>query len=202
MSETQPETTEGIATPESTHCHPAAPESADAHASSMPGDTPPENAVSGSKLDDVMRQCGNADIIAIATGTEAQVCADIAERQRKGVKKYGTTVADNPLPIVGWLTHAYEEVLDLAIYLRKTIDDINEKRNYHHGHADGVQPAGHRALRRTRKPGSGRKAIPCPNCGAEKSIGMTTLNKIPTRRCKACGHVVKQYPNLAKAATP
>jgi hypothetical protein len=31
------------------------------------------------------------------TGIEAIVCADIAERQRLGVAKYGTTVADNPL---------------------------------------------------------------------------------------------------------
>jgi hypothetical protein len=151
-------------------------------------------------LNDVMRACNTADSIARATGTEAAVCADIAERQRsKGLPKYKITVAENPLPLVEWLQHAYEEVLDLAIYLKRTIHEIETTND----------PTGSRRmagsvtgkLRRTRAPGSGRKPIPCPNCGAEKSIGMTTLNKIPTRRCKACGFVVKHYPNLAKTAT-
>ena len=57
-----------------------------------------------------------------ATGIEAQVCADIAERQRKGIAKYGTTVAENPLTELQWLRHAYEEALDMAVYLRKLID--------------------------------------------------------------------------------
>jgi hypothetical protein len=59
-----------------------------------------------------------------ATGIEAIVCADIAERQRLGVAKYGTTVADNPLTLKEWLTHAYQECLDQAVYLRKAIDEL------------------------------------------------------------------------------
>ena len=55
------------------------------------------------------------------TGIEALVCDDIAERQRKGVTKYKTTVADNPLPLDAWLQHAYEEALDMAIYLKRAI---------------------------------------------------------------------------------
>lgn len=58
-----------------------------------------------------------------ATGTEAKVCEDIAARQRLGVQKYGFTVADNPLPLRQWLQHAYEESLDLAVYLRRAMDD-------------------------------------------------------------------------------
>lgn len=58
-----------------------------------------------------------------ATGTEAKVCEDIAARQRIGVQKYGFTVADNPLPLRQWLQHAYEEALDLAVYLRRSMDD-------------------------------------------------------------------------------
>lgn len=58
-----------------------------------------------------------------ATGVEAEVCADIARRQQMGVQKYGTTVADNPLPHVQWLQHAYEEALDLAIYLKRAIHE-------------------------------------------------------------------------------
>lgn len=56
-----------------------------------------------------------------ATGIEAEVCKDIAERQRKGVAKYGVTVADNPLSLKEWLQHAYEESLDLPIYLKRAI---------------------------------------------------------------------------------
>lgn len=58
------------------------------------------------------------------TGTEAIVCADIAERQRRGVAKYGTTVKDNPLSLKEWLQHAYEECLDQAVYLRRAIDEL------------------------------------------------------------------------------
>lgn len=58
------------------------------------------------------------------TGTEARVCADIAQRQALGVRKYGTTVHDNPLPLRAWLQHAYEEALDLAVYLKRAIEQL------------------------------------------------------------------------------
>lgn len=58
------------------------------------------------------------------TGIEAEVCKDIAERQRKGITKYHTTVAENPLKLRGWLQHAYEETLDKAIYLKRAIAEI------------------------------------------------------------------------------
>ncbi len=57
-------------------------------------------------------------------GTEAAVCADIARRQAMGIAKYGTTVADNPLPLRAWLQHAYEETLDQVIYLKRAIDKM------------------------------------------------------------------------------
>ena len=55
------------------------------------------------------------------SGVEATVCADIAERQAKGIRKYGMTVATNPLHLREWLQHAYEEHLDAAIYLKRAI---------------------------------------------------------------------------------
>lgn len=55
------------------------------------------------------------------SGTEAQVCADIAARQQKGIEKYGTTVADNPLSFQQWLTHLYEEMLDAAVYAKRLL---------------------------------------------------------------------------------
>ena len=58
-------------------------------------------------------------------GTEARVCEMIATRQQLGIKKYGTTVANNPLTHRQWLQHALEEALDLAIYLQRTIEEID-----------------------------------------------------------------------------
>ena len=58
------------------------------------------------------------------SGIEAIVCEDIAERQRRGVAKYGTTVKDNPLTAKQWAQHAYEECLDQAVYLRRLIDEL------------------------------------------------------------------------------
>jgi len=57
------------------------------------------------------------------TGIEAKVCKDIAARQKKGLAKYGTTVADNPASLAQWLQHAYEECLDQAVYLRRAIEE-------------------------------------------------------------------------------
>lgn len=62
------------------------------------------------------------------TGTEARVCADIAQRQAKGVAKYGVTVSDNPLPLREWLQHAYEECLDQAVYLKRAIEEMEGKQ--------------------------------------------------------------------------
>lgn len=61
----------------------------------------------------------------VPTGIEAEVCADIARRQAFGIAKYGQTVADNPLTLREWLQHAYEESLDLPIYLKRAIAEID-----------------------------------------------------------------------------
>lgn len=61
----------------------------------------------------------------VPTGIEAEVCADIARRQAFGIAKYGQTVADNPLTLRAWLQHAYEESLDLPIYLKRAIAEID-----------------------------------------------------------------------------
>lgn len=58
------------------------------------------------------------------TDIESQVCLDIQSRQRVGIRKYGVTVADNPLPLREWLEHAYQECLDQAIYLRRAMEEI------------------------------------------------------------------------------
>jgi hypothetical protein len=72
------------------------------------------------------------------SGIEALVCADIAARQALGIKKYGQTVADNPLPLRAWLQHGYEESLDLAVYLRRSMAELD-------GHAAPLLPTAGRA---------------------------------------------------------
>ena len=55
------------------------------------------------------------------TGTEAKVCEDIAQRQALGIQKYGVTVEENQLSLLEWLQHAYEECLDMAVYLKRAM---------------------------------------------------------------------------------
>lgn len=58
------------------------------------------------------------------TGTEAQVCQDINDRQQHGLAKYGISVRDNPLTLRQWLQHAYEEHLDAAVYLKRAMEAL------------------------------------------------------------------------------
>lgn len=55
--------------------------------------------------------------------TEELVCQNIKDRQQLGIKKYGRTVSGNPLTERQWLQHAYEEALDLAIYLKRLMQE-------------------------------------------------------------------------------
>ena len=52
------------------------------------------------------------------------VRALLLSRSAVGIKKYGTTTADNPLELRAWLQHALEECLDQAVYLRRAIIEI------------------------------------------------------------------------------
>ena len=69
----------------------------------------------------------NADTTAIVMphGIEAMLCTEIAARQARGMAKYGTSVADNPLSLRQWLQHALEESLDMAVYLRRAIAELD-----------------------------------------------------------------------------
>ena len=60
------------------------------------------------------------------SGTELRVCQMIAERQMRGIEKYGTTVSANPLTLRDWLQHALEESLDHAIYLKRAIEELDK----------------------------------------------------------------------------
>ena len=51
------------------------------------------------------------------------VQADLFDRESRGLQKYNTTVDRTDLTEVDWLQHAYEEALDMAVYLKKIIQD-------------------------------------------------------------------------------
>jgi len=55
--------------------------------------------------------------------TESLVCVDIRYRQQLGIRKYGTTVAGNPLTEDQWRQHLYEELLDAVIYLKRQMQE-------------------------------------------------------------------------------
>jgi hypothetical protein len=51
---------------------------------------------------------------------------DLLAREDKGIKEYGKTMDRMDLTELDWLQNAYEEALDLSIYLKKL---INIKKN-------------------------------------------------------------------------
>ena len=52
------------------------------------------------------------------------VIKEIAERSEAGLAKYGTTMDRTDLIASDWVQHAYEEALDMAIYLKRLRKDM------------------------------------------------------------------------------
>jgi hypothetical protein len=50
-----------------------------------------------------------------------QTIKDLQSREVRGLKEYGTTMDRTDLNQDEWLQHAYEEALDLALYLKKLL---------------------------------------------------------------------------------
>lgn len=63
-----------------------------------------------------------------ATGTEAEVCRLIAERQAFGIRKYGTTVSGNPLTLREWLVHQQLELADALVYCTRAIEQLDKEQ--------------------------------------------------------------------------
>lgn len=53
----------------------------------------------------------------------ASVIMDLKIREERGLATYGTTMDRKDLSKQEWLQHAYEEALDLALYLKKLMED-------------------------------------------------------------------------------
>lgn len=49
----------------------------------------------------------------------AEVINDLNTRSEIGIKKYGVTLDREDLTEKDWIQHAYEEALDLALYLKR-----------------------------------------------------------------------------------
>jgi len=56
-----------------------------------------------------------------------QVIEDMRKREEKGKKEYGTTMDRTDLNQTDWMDYAYEEALDLSLYLKKIILNRNDK---------------------------------------------------------------------------
>jgi len=58
-----------------------------------------------------------------------QVIDDLQARELKGLRSYGVTVDREDYGLLDWLTEAYEETLDNALYLKRAIDKEKERLN-------------------------------------------------------------------------
>ena len=57
------------------------------------------------------------------------VRADLLQRSQFGIAKYGTTLDRTDLNLRDWLQHAYEECLDQANYLKRSIVEIDNAKD-------------------------------------------------------------------------
>lgn len=53
-----------------------------------------------------------------------EVREDLLSRSKLGISKYNTTLDRTDIDLKGWLQHAYEECLDQANYLKRSIIEI------------------------------------------------------------------------------
>lgn len=61
-----------------------------------------------------------------------EVRKDLLDRSELGIKKYNTTLDRTDLSSSDWVQHAYEECLDMALYLKRLRKEIfeNEKSEW------------------------------------------------------------------------
>lgn len=59
-----------------------------------------------------------------------QVISDLVQREKRGKSKYNTTMDRTDLTHEEWLQHAYEEALDMALYLKKAKQQITREKEW------------------------------------------------------------------------
>jgi hypothetical protein len=57
-----------------------------------------------------------------------KVIESYKERSNKGIAKYGTTMADNPLSTLEWLQHLQEELMDATLYIERLKEEVNDSK--------------------------------------------------------------------------
>jgi hypothetical protein len=58
--------------------------------------------------------------------TVEKVINRFLERSELGIKKYGTTLDKNNLPLSEWLKHSIEEKMDDILYMQRIIDELDK----------------------------------------------------------------------------
>jgi len=56
-----------------------------------------------------------------------EVIKDMIAREQLGIKKYGTTIDRDDYSLKDWLQHALEEQIDSVLYLKKAIQQLENK---------------------------------------------------------------------------
>jgi hypothetical protein len=51
------------------------------------------------------------------------------DRSEVGIRKYGTTLADNPLKLAEWMQHLMEELQDAILYLERMKQELKDGEN-------------------------------------------------------------------------
>lgn len=84
----------------------------------------------GSKFAEIETLTGSVEIDFEQPKTDPvveAVRADLLERSKVGIAKYGFTLAGNQGDLRYWLQHAYEETLDHANYLKRAIMELDKQ---------------------------------------------------------------------------
>ena len=56
------------------------------------------------------------------------VVKQFTERSRIGIEKYNTTLAENDLPLIEWLEHLKQELMDATLYIERAQQEIVNKK--------------------------------------------------------------------------
>jgi hypothetical protein len=55
-------------------------------------------------------------------------------RSEAGIAKYSTTLESNQLPLIEWLNHLQEELMDATLYIEKLKAELQRNPNFPEGH--------------------------------------------------------------------
>jgi tRNA A37 threonylcarbamoyladenosine biosynthesis protein TsaE len=61
------------------------------------------------------------------------VVRQFSDRSRIGIEKYNTTLAENDLPLIEWLEHLKQELMDATLYIERAKQEIVNKKQTKEG---------------------------------------------------------------------